>query len=98
MNELKTRKIGDTLWNVIVSYLSERKVVLEAETERQTIAISSGVTQGSELGTTLSNIVYDGLVKMKLPEQKILVGFADEIVAATAGMGEEGHMEKAMQR
>lgn len=85
LEELRGRGIQESLISVIRSYLSERHILLEAEETYKTVNITSGVPQGSILGPTLWNIMYDGLFKLDMPDGITLVGFADDVaIVATA--------------
>lgn len=79
LEELRKRRIDEGIINVVASYLSEREIVLEAEGESKTHSVSSGVPQGSVMGPTLWNVLYDELLQMDLPEGATLVGFADDV-------------------
>ena len=61
------------------SYLKDRKLTIV--TEDGTIATdrSAGVPQGSIKGPFLWTCMYDGLLRMKLPNGASLVGFADDL-------------------
>ena len=95
LENLRGRGIEESLVSVIASYLSQRKIILEAEGETKTIEISSGVPQGSVLGPTLWNVLYDDLLKMEQPEGVTLIGFADDIAMAVVAETEHILMYKA---
>ena len=68
------------LLRIIDSYQKDRKLTIV--TEEGTIAtdLSAGVPQGSIKGPFLWTCMYDGLLRMKLPNGASVVGFADDMV------------------
>ena len=47
--------------------------------------VTSGAKQGSILGPELWHISYDGILKIDMPPDTYLVGYADDIAAGIAG-------------
>ena len=88
LEELRKRNIDKNLVAIIASYLSERNIILEAEDITKTISVNSGVPQGSVLGPTLWNVLYDDLLRMELPEEIELIGFADDVAMVITAKSE----------
>ena len=87
------------LMEILNNYFQDRKVIyLTDEGEREYI-VTAGVPQGSVLGPLLWNIMYDGVLRLQLPNGTTIVGFADDIaivsVAKTVGgnRGENEHSD-----
>lgn len=93
--ELRKRNIDEGLVKIIASYLSERTIVLSADGQTVEREINSGVPQGSVMGPTLWNILYDGLLEAEQPEGVQLIGFADDIAMTIIAPDEETLMWKA---
>ncbi|KAH8335210.1 hypothetical protein KR067_007222, partial [Drosophila pandora] len=67
---LNTLRVPPSIIKVVRSYLSDT-------TQEHTV--TCGVPQGSVLGPVLWNIMYDGVLRLELPERTHLVGFADDL-------------------
>lgn len=79
LEALREKGIDPYLYNVIQQYLCERVLLYETENGLMNYNVTAGVPQGSVLGPFLWNVMYDGLLNMKLQEGAKLVGFADDI-------------------
>lgn len=85
LDELRKRRIDESIIAIISSYLSDRKIIMEAEGHVKEMSVNSGVPQGSVLGPTLWNILYDELLEIVQPENTKLIAFADDVaIVATA--------------
>ena len=67
------------------SYLKDRKLTIVTEEGRIVTDLSAGVLQGSIKGPFLWTCVNDGLLRMKLPNGALLVGFADDLALLVVG-------------
>ena len=77
-NSANWGRITRVLFNMD-NYLKDRKVIyLTDEGEREYI-VMAGVPPGSVLGPLLWNIMYDGVLRLRLPNGTTIVGFADDI-------------------
>ena len=65
------------LMRVASSYLQDR--MLMVETDDGTKEIMAGVAQGSVGGPTIWNIHYDALLRLILPKDVVLVGYANDV-------------------
>ena len=74
------KKMPQYLLRIMDSYLKDRNQTIV--TEEGTIAtdLSARVLQGSIKGPFLWTCMYDGLLRMKLPNGASLLGFADDLV------------------
>lgn len=64
------------LVGLVENYFSGRTLEYGARHER---VVTAGVPQGSVLGPALWNALYDGLLRVELPEGAQLVAFADDV-------------------
>lgn len=85
IQELKDRKISRYLVNIITSYLNNRKIMVN---EGEKLETGAGVPQGSVLGPTLWNVLYDGVLDLQLTGDAMTVAFADDL-ALIVGAGDE---------
>lgn len=90
----KLRKIGISkyLMNCMGSYLDQRSIKIDKNTEMD---ISAGVPQGSILGPTLWNVLYNDLLEIDLPKGCTIVAYADDAAVIVTAMDRTQLMDKA---
>lgn len=80
IREPEKREVPGQYINLINDYFINREIFMENEEGRIRTAMQMGVPQGSMLGSLLWNIVYDGVLRNKLPPETKLIAFADDIL------------------
>jgi RNA binding protein fox-1 len=67
------------------SHFTNRVLAYRKNLELKTTVVTGGVPQGSILGPSLWNAMYDGVLTLELPAGVEIVGFADDIVMMVTG-------------
>lgn len=89
-----TFKVPKYLLRIIDSYLSNRILLFDTTEGQHKKKVTAGATQGSVLGPDLWNAMYDGLLKMEMPENASLIGFADDVAAVIVAKDTESAQRK----
>lgn len=69
------------LCRILRNYLKDRTLLCETSNGTRRVKITAGAAQGSILGPDLWNASYDDILRLEMPEDTFLVGFADDIAA-----------------
>ena len=67
------------LMEILNNYFQDRKVIYLTDEGKQEYIVTASVPRSSVLGPLLWNIMYDGVVRLRLPNGTTIVGFADDI-------------------
>ncbi|CAH2092931.1 unnamed protein product [Euphydryas editha] len=81
MEALRKLGLSEYLVRVIDDYLRDRFLIYETTMGEMRRKLSGGAAQGSVLGPELWIILYDALLRLNLPTEVILEGFADDVAA-----------------
>ena len=81
VSELERKKMPAYLRRVIMNYLTDR--FIEDEADGMEFPITAGVPQGSVIGPALWNILYDGILNVKVPKSVSLIAYADDLAIMT---------------
>ena len=78
------KKVPDYLLWMIDNYLSGRWVIYEGDTWTFKEEMICGAPQGSRVSPFVWNVMYDDFLRMNLPVDTTIVGFADDALVVYA--------------
>lgn len=97
MEQLLRRGFSSYIVSSVGAYLRGRSVLVGEEE----MHMSCGVPQGSVLGPTLWNIMYDPVLDLAVPDGVTLLGYADDLALVGVGKNREqleGKLNDALSR
>ena len=92
---LRGKGIPSPLRKILQSYFEDRRLIIDTSEGPVEMRISAGVPQGSILGPTLWNIMYDGVLGVTLPEGAEVIGYADDLVVLVPAVTPQAASSKA---
>lgn len=82
---LHRMRVPDYLCQILRSYFQSRVLVYQTNEGQKSMRVTAGVPQGSILGPTLWNGMYNGVLTLTLPRGVKIVGFADDVCLTVMG-------------
>lgn len=86
IEEMKKKSISPYLVRMIQSYFKDRKIF----TDDVELEMYAGVPQGSLAGPLLWNILYDEVLRLKMPDEVTLYAYADDLAILVTSKTEVG--------
>lgn len=79
LNAMPSKNIPMYICRIMGSYLENRKLRIYSKGSIKEEVLSSGVLQGSVLGPTLWNLLYNSLLQNHLPTEVSVLAFTDDV-------------------
>lgn len=95
LQALQEKSVSPYLLRMVDSYLENRYIAVGKNEEK--LQCSRGVPQGSIMGPTLWNVLYDDVLKTPLPRDTTAIGYADDTAILVESKTAEDLKNKANQ-
>ena len=82
---LDAKSIPNYLLELVKDCFKDRVLLYDADDGRKSYAVLAKVPKYSVLGPILWNVVYDGVMRLKVPKGVEIIGFADDIALVKEG-------------
>lgn len=79
MQALQEMNVLGYLRRIVASYFTDRVLRYDTKNGPKEYDVTGGVPQASVLGSLLWNVMYNGLLRLKLPRNVKLVAYADDV-------------------
>ncbi|KAL7290597.1 hypothetical protein TKK_0015361 [Trichogramma kaykai] len=76
---LSQMEVPAYMLRMVISYFHDRLLKLTMDDGAESYDVTAGRPQGFVLGPILWNVMYDKILRLKLPESAKIMGFADDI-------------------
>lgn len=80
----QTFRIHGYLLRIIDDYLKALSLIYTSSEGKREIAVTSKAAQDSILGSDISNVAYDSVLRVGLPDEVCLIGYTDDVTILIA--------------
>ena len=101
LSALRAFGVPEYLMRVILDYLRDRILRYETDVGWRDKNLSAGVAQGSIFGPDFWNILFDALLRLKMPDDVYMLAYADDVALVIIGRDArlaQYNLNRAMRR
>lgn len=93
----ETFNVPPYLLRIIGNYLKDRSITYTADGRQVTVDITAGIGQGTVLGGDFWNGLYDGLLRIRMPENAESIAYADDAAVVITARTQEAAQDTLNQ-